>query len=166
MSPEQARGDRVDARSDIFSFGIVMFEMLSGHLPFMGPNSIALLHNLHFSPPRDLTEMRPDVPKPLVSLISRMLEKKVEKRIQTMAEVAAELRRGAVGLIDGPLTWHPSDATIDMARSPRALSGRFPKRQVWIAAGLLGLLLVAGIGGWRRLKKPKAAQLTTAQSAS
>ena len=165
MSPEQARGDRVDARSDIFSFGIVMFEMLSGHLPFMGPNSIALLHNLHFSPPRDLTQMRPDVPKPLVSLISRMLEKKVEKRIQTMAEVGTELRRGAVVLVDGPLTWHPSDATIDMARSPRGLSGRFSQRQVWIAVGLLVLLVVAGVGAWRRLKKPTAAQRVSSQEA-
>jgi serine/threonine protein kinase len=59
MSPEQARGERVDARSDIFSFGIVMFEALSRHLPFPGPNSIALLHNLHFSPPRDLGELAP-----------------------------------------------------------------------------------------------------------
>ena len=59
MSPEQARGERVDARSDIFSFGIVMFEMFSGHLPFTGPNSMALLHNLHFNPPRDLSQLRP-----------------------------------------------------------------------------------------------------------
>ena len=163
MSPEQARGERVDARSDIFSFGIVMFEMLSGHLPFMGPNSIALLHNLHFSPPRDLTQLRPGVPKPLVSLISRMLEKKTEKRIQTMAEVASELRREAVGLVDGTLTWHPSDATIDMARSPSSLSQRFSKRPTWIAAGLFVLLVLSGIGGWRLLRKPKAVQPTGAQ---
>jgi serine/threonine-protein kinase len=158
MSPEQARGERVDARSDIFSFGIVMFEMLSGHLPFMGPNSIALLHNLHFSPPRDLAQLRADVPKPLVSLISRMLEKKTEKRIQAMAEVASELRRGAVGLVDGPLTWHPSDATVDMTRSPSSLSERFSKRQIWLAAGLFVLLVLAGTGGWHWLRKPKPAQ--------
>jgi serine/threonine protein kinase len=140
MSPEQARGERVDARSDIFSFGIVMFEMLSGHLPFMGPNSIALMHNLHFSPPRDLTQLRPDVPKPLVSLISRMLEKKTEKRPQAMTEVASELRRGATGLVNGPLSWHPSDATIDMTRPPGVSSERLLKRNPWVAASLLVLL--------------------------
>ncbi len=165
MSPEQARGEPVDARSDIFSYGIVMFEMFSGHLPFIGPNSIALLHNLHFSPPRDLTQMRPDVPKPLVSLISRMLEKKTEKRIQTMAEVGSELRRGAVGLVDGPLTWHPSDATIDMARSPISWLGRFSKRQIWMAAGFLVLLVLAAIGGWRWHSKPRPTQPAGTQEA-
>jgi eukaryotic-like serine/threonine-protein kinase len=160
MSPEQARGDRVDTRTDIFSFGIVMFEMFSGHLPFMGPNSIALLHNLHFSPPRDLTQLRPDVPKPLVSLISRMLEKKTEKRVQTMSEVAIELRRGAVGLVDGPLTWHPSEATIDMARPPlRSLS----KKHIWMAVALVVMLILAGLGSWRWLRKPKPTQPTATQ---
>jgi tetratricopeptide (TPR) repeat protein/predicted Ser/Thr protein kinase len=164
MSPEQARGERVDARTDIFSFGIVMFEMFSGHLPFAGPNSMAVLHNLHFNPPRDLTQLRPDVPKPLVSLISRMLEKKTEKRIQTMAEVASELRRGAVGLVSGPLTWQPSDATIDMG-GPGFRPRRFSKRQIWLATGLLLLLVLAGIGGWRWQRKSQAAQQTGAQEA-
>ena len=165
MSPEQARGERVDARPDIFSFGIVMFEMLSGHLPFVGPNSIALLHNLHFSPPRDLTQLRPDLPKPLVSLISRMLEKKTEKRTQTMAEVASELRRGAVGLVDGPVTWHPSEATIDVAQPPSSWPERFSKRHIWLVAGLFALLALAGIGSWRLLKKPKPSQPAGAQQA-
>jgi Flp pilus assembly protein TadD/predicted Ser/Thr protein kinase len=165
MSPEQARGEPVDARSDIFSFGIVMFEMFSGHLPFVGPNSIALLHNLHFSPPRNITQMRPGVPKPLVSLIARMLEKKTEKRVQTMAEVGGELRRGAVGLVDGPLTWHPSDATIDMARAPSSWQGRFSKRQIWMAVGFLVLLVLAATGGWRWLRKPKMAQPAGTQEA-
>src|SRR5579863_8132950 len=83
-----------------------------------------------------------------------MLEKKTEKRIQTVAEVASELRRGAVGLVDGPITWHPSDATMDMARPPRSLRRRFSKREIWMAAGFLVLLVLAGIGGWRVLRKP------------
>jgi tetratricopeptide (TPR) repeat protein/predicted Ser/Thr protein kinase len=159
MSPEQARGERVDARTDIFSFGIVMFEMFSGHLPFAGPNSMAVLHNLHFNPPRDLTQLRPAVPKPLVSLISRMLEKKTEKRVQTMAEVASELRRGAVGLVSGPLTWQPSDATMDMA-GPGFRPRRFSKWQIWLATGLLLLLVLAGVGGWRWHRKLQPAQQT------
>lgn len=163
MSPEQARGERVDARSDIFSFGIVMFEMFSGHLPFTGANSMALLHNLHFSPPRDLNQLRPDVPKPVVSLISRMLEKQTEKRIQTMAEVANELRRGAVGLVDGPLTWHPSEATIDVGRLPNLQ--RFSKLQVWMATGLFVLLILGGVGGWRWHRRSKPVQQTAGQEA-
>jgi serine/threonine protein kinase len=164
MSPEQARGERVDARTDIFSFGIVMFEMFSGHLPFIGPNSMALLHNLHFSPPRDLTQLRPDVPKPLVALIARTLEKKAEKRIQTMAEVATELRRGAAGLVDGPVTWHPSEATIDMARSG-SFSRRFSNLQIWLAASGLLLLLLAGVAAWRWHRKPMSSQQAGMQEA-
>lgn len=158
MSPEQARGEPVDTRTDIFSFGIVMFEMFSGHLPFIGANSVALLHHLHFSPPRDLTQLRPDVPKPLVSLISRMLEKNIDKRIQTMAEVSSELRRGAAGLVDGPLTWHPSEATIDVTGSPNFRKKRFSQWHLWLAAGLFVLLVVAGIAGWRWHKKSQPPQ--------
>jgi tetratricopeptide (TPR) repeat protein/predicted Ser/Thr protein kinase len=158
MSPEQARGERVDARSDIFSFGVVMFETLSRHLPFTGPNSIAVLHNLHFSPPRDLEELAPKAPKPLVSLISRMLEKKPEKRIQTMSEVATELRKHAAGLVDGPVTWHPSDATVEMASLAAPGGKKICWRNVWLA-GLAVLLVVGGgVFGWRHYRKPRPAQ--------
>ena len=163
MSPEQARGERVDARSDIFSFGIVMFEALSRHLPFPGPNSIALLHNLHFSPPRDLGQLAPKVPKPLVSLISRMLEKKPEKRIQTMAEVATDLRKQAPGLVDGPVTWHPSDATVEMSSVAAAGPKKICWRNVWLAGAAVALVVFGGLMGWRHFRKPKLAQNVSAQ---
>jgi len=152
MSPEQARGEPVDARSDIFSFGTVLFEMLSGHLPFTGQNSIALLHNLHFSPPRDLNQLRPGLPGNLVALISRMLEKEPEKRIQTMTEVASALRRGATGSVTGPLTWRPTDATLEVATTPVARGGF--NRRLWAAAGLLVVLAVASGLGWYFIKRP------------
>jgi len=158
MSPEQARGERVDARSDIFSFGIVMFEALSRHLPFTGPNSIAVLHNLHFSPPRNLGELAPKAPKPLAALISRMLEKKPEKRIQTMAEVATELRKHAGSLVDGPVTWHPSDATVDMASLALPVSQKIRWRSVWMVGVAVVLVVLGGAVGWRRFRKPKPAQ--------
>jgi eukaryotic-like serine/threonine-protein kinase len=163
MSPEQARGERVDARSDVFSFGIVMFEMLSGHLPFNGPNSIALLHNLHFSAPRDLSELRPEIPKPLVALVSRMLEKNAAKRVQTVAEVAVELRKSAAGLVSGPVTWHPSDATVDVTRLPaESAAGKFPGQGVRArAAGLAVVLALGGIAGWHFYAKAKAGSAAT-----
>lgn len=162
MSPEQARGERVDARSDIFSFGIVMFEALSRHLPFPGPNSIALLHNLHFSPPRDLGELAPKVPKPLASLISRMLEKKPEKRIQTMSEVATELRKHAAGLVDGPVTWHPSDATVEMSSLAAQGSKKICWRDVWLVGAAIVLVILGGVMGWRHWRKARPAQNASA----
>ena len=162
MSPEQARGERVDARSDVFSFGIVMFETLSRHLPFTGPNSIALLHNLHFSPPRDLTQLAPKVPKPLVALISRMLEKKPEKRIQTMSEVAGELRKHATGLVDGPVTWHPSDATVDMTSLAATGQKKICWRNVWLAGLAVVLVAFGGVMAWRHWRRAKPAQTANA----
>ncbi len=163
MSPEQARGERVDARSDVFSFGVVMFETLSRHLPFTGPNSIAVLHNLHFSPPRDLGELAPKVPKPLASLIARMLEKKPEKRIQTMAEVATELRKQATGLVDGPVTWHPSDATVEMTAAAAPGSKKICWRNVWLWGLAVVLVVGGGVYGWRHWRSPKPAPNASAQ---
>jgi tetratricopeptide (TPR) repeat protein/predicted Ser/Thr protein kinase len=161
MSPEQARGERVDARSDIFSFGSVLFEMLTGKLPFTGANSIAVLHNLHFSPPRDLTQLRPDLPPELVTLLHRMLEKDVEKRIQTMNEVSFELRKAA-GMSVEPATWQRSASWLPPTTARSAYTPKSPlKKWLWIAGAAIVLLLAAG--SWRWLKKgaaphPQAAQ--------
>lgn len=151
MSPEQARGEQVDARSDIFSFGIVMFEMFSGKLPFDGPNSLAILHNLHFTPPRDLTQLRPDLPQPIAELIAQMLEKNPEKRMQTMAEVASLLRGGRSSSVQlGPVSWLSGATPIYAARSR--------KSRIWLFSAVAALLLVLGFVGFHYFRRPKPAE--------
>ena len=162
MSPEQARGERVDARSDIFSFGSVLFEMITGKLPFTGANSIAVLHNLHFSPPHDLKQLRPDLPPELVSLLHRMLEKDVEKRIQTMNEVSFELRKAA-GMSVEPATWQRSASWLPPTTARSAYAPKSPwKKWLWIGGAAVVLLLAAG--SWRWLKKGGAPRPQTAQT--
>jgi len=146
MSPEQARGDAVDARSDIFSFATVMFEMLTGKLPFVGTNSMQVLHSLHFSPPRDLSELRAEVPPELVLLIGRMLEKEPEKRVQTMGEVLGELRRCAKVSMDGSRTWDKSW----MSATPVP---RKSKKYAWPAVAVLLAVLAGGYGVHRWLNR-------------
>ncbi len=92
MSPEQARGEPVDARSDIFVFGIVLFEMLTRQLPFEGENILALMHALHFGAPKDLAYLRPDLPKDLVAIVGRCLQKQPSGRYQNATEISRDLR--------------------------------------------------------------------------
>ncbi len=154
MSPEQARGEKTDFRSDVFSFGIVMFEILSGRLPFDGPNSVAILHNLHFMPPRDLSQLRPDVPQPIVSLIGRMLEKDPTKRIQTMGEVASILRGGRASNVasTGPASWLSGATPIYPAQSN--------KRIFWILAAASVVILILVVGAWRYVHRTQPSQVT------
>jgi len=159
MSPEQARGDQVDIRSDIFSFGIVMFEILSGQLPFTGQNSMALLHNLHFSPPRDLTALRPDLPPQLVGLISWMLQKDPDQRVQTMAEVVSALRMGMAGVSEGPVTWRSGDTRLSGFIDPKKIAAKKRARNLWLITGTSLALLIVAFAGWHFYPRSKAAPL-------
>lgn len=94
MSPEQARGEPTDFRSDIFSFGVVLFEMLTRQLPFTGENLLAMLHSLHFGAPKDIRYLRPDLPPAIASIVGRCLQKLPNDRYQNAAEIARDLRRG------------------------------------------------------------------------
>ncbi len=88
MSPEQARGRQVDPRSDIFSFGVVLYEMIAGRPPFEGKNSNELISTILKKEPSPLTE----VPEETQRLISRALRKKKEDRYQTIEELLADLK--------------------------------------------------------------------------
>ena len=93
MSPEAWEGKPLDAQADIWSLGVVLFEMLSGHVPFGGDTPLAVMTKVSTTPPPDLKKLRADVPYGLVRIIGKMLSRDKRRRYQTMREVAVELER-------------------------------------------------------------------------
>jgi len=92
MSPEQAKGERVDERSDIFSFGALIYEMLTGRTPFAGDTNSETFANIINAEPRDLAPHAANIPDKLARLVLKMLRKDKKERYQTMKEVLADLK--------------------------------------------------------------------------
>jgi pimeloyl-ACP methyl ester carboxylesterase len=97
MSPEQATGDAVEAASDVFSFGVLAYELLTGRLPFEGDSLPAVLFAIVHTPHRPLAERRPDLPAAVTALVERCLQKRPEARFGNGAELAQEIQRAARG---------------------------------------------------------------------
>jgi len=93
MSPEHIQGKEADAISDIFSFGVVLYELLTNQLPFQGDYESAIMYSILNEDPKPIIDFRTDVPSGFLYIIERMLEKNPEDRYQSMAEVLRELRR-------------------------------------------------------------------------
>jgi Tol biopolymer transport system component/predicted Ser/Thr protein kinase len=93
MAPEQIQGGEVDARSDIFSFGVVLYEMLTGHLPFVGEHEAAVMYSILNDSPLPIQKFKPDLSSELLHIVNRALEKDPEERYQTVREMVIDLRR-------------------------------------------------------------------------
>ena|GEM_PF-350175 len=92
MSPEQIKGEKVDPRSDIFSFGVVVYEMLTGQLPFRGEYESAVMYSIVNEEPESVANLRPEVPVALESITKKALAKNPDERYQNINEMLAELK--------------------------------------------------------------------------
>ncbi len=180
MSPEQALGTPLDARSDLFSFGVVLYEMATGHLPSRGGSAGITLDSILHQPPAPVVRLNPDIPESLAGVIHKCLEKDKTLRYQHASEIGADLKRVKrdLELQHSSITPRRDDVslvTADLSASHSWFSNRESttgttqsaveqspwRRRIVIGACTLAaaLLLAGGSLLWQSSKRAVTAQL-------
>lgn len=171
MAPEQCEGEPIDARTDLYAMGILMFEALTGDVPFTGRSAIAVVRQQVEAPPPPAAAERPEVPDALRAIVARCLAKRPADRYATVAELAADLAAihptpeltelagwelagptartlapGALSAATLPTMRHPADA------APR--KGRLTRIALIVGGAVLLLLLLGALRGEPRRRTP------------
>ena len=157
MSPEQARGEALDARTDLFSFGVLLYEMATGRQAFSGPTWAVTVYAILGQAPMSLNESMPGLPQRLQEIIDKCLIKNRDLRYQSAADIHHDLLRLKKDYESGK-----------SLKSVRVATTWSPKRVLLLAtaAAAVAVLVAAGVWGPRLLRRLAASQAGTARSAS
>ena len=134
MSPEQARGEEVDQRTDVWSLGVVLFEMLTGRLPFRGDHESAIIYSILNEGFEPVSRLRPDVPEALATIVANMLQKDRTSRTGSMTQALGELSKLQ---------------SKDAARPGRLQPLQLLKRPVFAVPALILFLALCFLAYWR-----------------
>jgi TolB-like protein/Tfp pilus assembly protein PilF len=149
MSPEQAEGKPVDARSDVFSLGIVMYEMATGERPFKGDTAISTITSILRDNPVSIGELKPEMPRHLGRLVQRCLAKEPDRRYQAALDVRNELEGLRTEVNSGEVDATISGVAIKLPK-PSAPSRKL--LPIGIAVVALLVLVTAGVVLWPKLR--------------
>lgn len=154
MSPEQARGDEVDHRGDIWSLGVVLYHMVTGRYPFAGEHSSAVMYAIMNEPHEPLTALRAGVPMDLERIVGKALSKNPAERYQSVSDMIVDLKA-----VRGQLDGSRAQSTGPLKTETRS------QRRPWVWGGVVVVLAIVGLLAWQFFSRdggaPETARVAT-----
>ncbi len=147
MSPEQAEGKETDERSDIFSFGVVFYEMITGQRPFTGDSQASVLASLMKDPPPSMSQRQPPVPRAIERVVRKCLEKRPDDRWQSARDLKPTLE--LIDLDAPPTSVSSGSVPITVQAPPH-------RRWLWPGIGAAALIAIASVAAWVLWVRPSA----------